>query len=63
MSVQGFPVQNRAGTGLSPERRDTPLVSSGAEVQGRWLQLTPQENWGVMFDNFQALESDIKFHQ
>lgn len=63
MSAQGFPVQNRAGTGLSPERRDTHLVSSGAEVQGRWLQLTSQENWGVMFDNFQALESDIKFHQ
>lgn len=63
MSARGFPVPNRAGTGLSPERNDTHLVSTGAELQGRWLQLTTQENWGIMFDNFQVLESDIKFHQ
>lgn len=63
MSARGFPVPNRAGTGLSPERNDTYRVSAGAEVQGRWLQLTPQENWGIVFDNFQVLESDIKFHQ
>lgn len=63
MSAQGFPVPNRAGTGLSPERNNTYRVSAGSEVQGRWLQLTPQENWGITFDNFQVLESDIKFHQ
>lgn len=52
MSVQGFPIQNIAVTGWSPERNDTHLVSSGVELQGSWLWLTPQENWGMCLTIF-----------